>query len=84
MKHTVEEIVWPFKVPDVCTAYWCNRDWFMWASNFRPTGYTGGMFDQEAYDEYKEILRAAMQECLASHYDHKLGECINTSIFMEV
>ena len=46
--------VWPTQAPPVCTARWGQGNWGDFDEKFRPPGYTGGIYDQEAYKVFYE------------------------------
>jgi hypothetical protein len=49
----IKHVVWPTGVPPVSTALWNQDSWNRFAEGYRPKGYKGGMFDEEAYAEFK-------------------------------
>ena len=51
---TINDVVWPFPVPPVCTGLWEDDDWIRYALLCRPRGYTGDIFDHAAYNNYLE------------------------------
>jgi hypothetical protein len=58
--------VWPTGAPDVCVHYWDQNAWDAFEDRFRPKGYTGGRFDQEAWAVYAaDLLRRQRLKILA-------------------
>ena len=45
----IEHAVWPTGVPPVCTANWAQEAWDKFAEGYRPSGYTGGIYDDKGY-----------------------------------
>ena len=62
MIRAIRHAVWPTTAPPVCTAQWTQHSWDSFAEFARPTGYTGGIFDQAAYDDFKEDMRQLMHK----------------------
>lgn len=56
-REPIRHAAWPTGVPPVPTYYWDQVSWDKWAEGFRPAGYTGGMFDLEAYRAFDEQRR---------------------------
>jgi len=50
----IRHAVWPTGAPPVPTSLWGQKDWDTYAEGFRPSGYSGGAFDEEAWKEYQE------------------------------
>lgn len=48
----IQHAVWPTECPPVSTVYWGQKDWDIFALRFKPKDYYGGMFDQEAWEQY--------------------------------
>lgn len=66
MLRKIQHSVWPTGVPPVCTAFWDQDSWRRFDEGFRPAGYTGGQYDEEAWAIFDAARREAVrQELLA-------------------
>ena len=53
MSYAHCQIVWPYGTPPVTTFQWTPDDWLKYALTFRPSDYTGGEFDKDAWAAYR-------------------------------
>lgn len=51
--------VWPTPVVPVTTRLWTQEDWAVFEDRYRPAGYTGGMYDQVAWNAYQKVRQTA-------------------------
>ena len=66
MTRPIRYSVWPTGVPPVCTAFWDQAAWQRFDEGFRPVGYTGGQYDEEAWVAFDTARRESIrQELLA-------------------
>ena len=52
------DFVWGVPAPPVCTAFWNKRNWQDYAERYRPNGYTGGITDSKAFEEFTKKKEA--------------------------
>jgi hypothetical protein len=58
----IKHAAWPTPPPPVCTVYWDQTSWDKFAERYRPEGYAGGIYDEEAY---KAWLKSKPEETYA-------------------
>ena len=66
---TPQHSVWPTKAPLVPCHYWAQADWNRHADGFRPADYTGGRFDQAAWD----VFAAARSKAFVDRFYQQAG-----------
>jgi len=68
MFKPIKHSVWGTRAPDVCTIYWDQASWDTFAEGFRPESYTGGRYDQVAYDAWVEGNREEIRREFYARY----------------
>ena len=57
-RNQIRHAVWPTGAPPVCTAQWDQAAWDRFAEGFRPLGYDGDIFDEDAWTSF-QLRRAS-------------------------
>ena len=70
----IQHAVWPTPAPPVTTALWDQGSWRQFEDGYRPADYTGGRYDQEAWNEYQKAARLAADENTRRYWHRAIAQ----------